>query len=85
MEYWTYTLNMKLHVDNYVDGEHFLSSIERCLLSVLMTFNGNNSNSIVIMDNASIHHVDGVVDMISEVGALVHFLPRLCTNNVSPK
>ena len=40
-----------------------------------MPFNGINSNSIVIMDNASIHHVDGIVDMVSEVGALIHFLP----------
>ena len=34
---------------------------------------GTNPNSVVVMDNASIHHVDGVV--ISEVGALVQFLP----------
>lgn len=27
------------------------------------------------MDNASIHHVDGVVDLIADVGALIHFLP----------
>lgn len=60
---------------NAVDGETFLSFIERNLLPILMPFDGINSNSIVILDNASIHHVDGVVDMISEVGALVHFLP----------
>ena len=40
-----------------------------------MPFDGINSNSVVIMDNASINHVDGVVSMIGEVGALVHFLP----------
>ena len=27
------------------------------------------------MDNCSIHHVPGVVEMMQEVGALVHFLP----------
>ena len=27
------------------------------------------------MDNASIHHVDGIVDMIQEVGAVVMFIP----------
>lgn len=27
------------------------------------------------MDNCSIHHIPGVVEMIQEVGALVHFLP----------
>ncbi len=40
-----------------------------------MPFDGNNPNSVVILDNCSIHHVDGVVDMIHKVGALVHFLP----------
>ena len=27
------------------------------------------------MDNASIHHIDGIVDMITSIGALVIFLP----------
>ena len=34
-----------------------------------------DEQSIVVMDNASIHHVDGIVDMIQEVGAMVMFLP----------
>ena len=40
-----------------------------------MLFNGVNPHSIVILDNASIHHVQGIVEMINEVGALVLFLP----------
>ena len=40
-----------------------------------MSFNGTNQNSIVILDNASIHHVDYVVETILNVGALVKFLP----------
>ena len=51
-----------------VDGECFLRFIEKTLLPTLMPFDGI---SIVIMDNASIH----VMDLIAEVGALVHFLP----------
>lgn len=31
--------------------------------------------SIVVLDNASIHHVDAVVACIQNVGALVRFLP----------
>lgn len=52
-----------------VDGDTF---IEKYLLPNLLPFDGINSNSVVIMDNASIHHVNGVVSMISEIGALVH-------------
>ena len=53
----------------------FYHLLKKYLLPNLMPFDGINSNSVVIMDNASIHHVDGVVSMIGEVGALVHFLP----------
>ena len=40
-----------------------------------MPFDGANPHSIVILDNASVHHVDGIADMIQEVGALVMYLP----------
>jgi len=40
-----------------------------------MPFDGANPYSIVILDNASVHHVlDGITDMIQEVGALVMYL-----------
>ena len=29
----------------------------------------------MVLDNSSIHHVEGIASMIEEVGALVHFLP----------
>ena len=45
------------------------------LLPHLKPFDGTNEQSIVVMDNASIHHVDGIVDMIQEVGAMVMFIP----------
>ena len=38
-------------------------------------FNGHNPRSIVILDNANIHHVAGAVDMIQNAGALAYFLP----------
>jgi len=40
-----------------------------------MPFNGTNPNSIVVMDNASIHHIDELVELLSGVGVLVKFLP----------
>lgn len=54
-----------------VNGEVFYNFIE----PHLMPFDGHNPHSIVVMDNCSIHHLDEIVDMIHEVGALVHFLP----------
>ena len=45
------------------------------LLPLLMPFNGANPKSVVIMDNALIHHVEEVVLTIRGVGAMVLFLP----------
>ena len=58
-----------------VDGDAFYSFVKKLLLPHLMPFDGNNPHSVVILDNCSIHHLDDIVDMIHEVGALVHFLP----------
>jgi len=49
--------------------------LQSTLLPHLMPFDGNNPHSVVILDNCSIHHVEGITEMIEEVGALVHFLP----------
>lgn len=60
-----------------VNSDQFLHFIQRDLLPTVMPFNGLNPNSIVILDNCSIHHVSGVASkhMITQVGALVHYLP----------
>ena len=39
------------------------------------TLDGDNPNSIVILDNASIHHAGDSVQLIESIGALVIFLP----------
>lgn len=57
-----------------MDGDKFLEFVWQNLLPLLMPFNGQNPNSIVILDNASIHHVDQVVELITSVGALIRFL-----------
>lgn len=62
-------------VKHSVNGETFYEFVQTALLPHLMTFNGTNPHSVLIMDNCSIHHVDAVVQMVHEVGALVHFLP----------
>ena len=58
-----------------VDADVFCDYIERCLLPYLMPFNCTNPRSVVVMDNAAIHHVDKVVSLIEEVGAIVIYLP----------
>lgn len=57
------------------NGDIFQDFVERDLLPHLMPFDGVNNNSIVIMDNASIHHSQAVADLISSVGALLIYLP----------
>ena len=43
-----------------VDGEKFTDFIRKSLLPILFPFNNVNPYSVVIMDNASIHHVNEV-------------------------
>ena len=40
-----------------------------------MLFDGTNQRSVVILDNAFIHHCDGIVELIESTGAIVIFLP----------
>ena len=58
-----------------VNGDIFLNFIQRCLLNIIQPFDGNNPRSVVVIDNAAIHHVDAVIDLITAAGALVRFLP----------
>ena len=62
-------------IQGTVDGDLFYDVLQSALLPFLMPFNGVNPRSILILDNASIYHVDGIVEMINEAGALVLFLP----------
>ena len=61
--------------DGTVNGDRFFVFVRRDMLPLLMPFDGQSPNSIIIMDNASIHHVDQVTELITSVGALVRFLP----------
>ena len=63
-------------LEGSVNGEKFEEFIRSCLLPILQPFNGVNAHSVVIMDNASIHHVDCVTDLIeNQAGARLLFLP----------
>ena len=43
--------------------------------STVMPFNGINPRSVVLLNNASIHHTHRTIELIQSVGALVHFIP----------
>lgn len=57
-----------------VNGDVFSDFLERDVVPKLMPFNGTNPRSIVLMDNASIHHCSEALTTIENAGALVHFL-----------
>lgn len=61
--------------DEKVNGDVFLFFVRKYLLHLLMPFDGYNHKSVVVLDNASIHHVDRVIETIQSVGAIVRFLP----------
>ena len=59
-----------------MNGDRFIHFLQVCLLPNLLPFNGVNPRSVVIMDNASIHHVEEVRDLIEvQAGAKLLFLP----------
>ena len=63
-------------VEGNVNSDIFINFIQRCLLPILLPFDGgDNPRSVVVLDNASIHHVETVRQLISATGALVRFLP----------
>ena len=62
-------------VDSAVNGDTFYDFVSFRLLPILMPFDGKNPHSVVVMDNASIHHVDGIAELIAAAGALLIFLP----------
>ena len=58
-----------------MDGDSFVHFVEHTLLPILQPFNGSNARSIIVLDNASVHHVSRVAELIHGVGALLRFLP----------
>jgi len=54
----------------------FAEFVYKYLVPCLMPFNGINVRSVVIMDNASIHHIEEVRYFIEDkAGAWLHYLP----------
>nr|XP_058967512.1 uncharacterized protein LOC131794022 [Pocillopora verrucosa] len=62
------------------NGDVFLQFVNEKLVPNLLPLNGANLRSVVIMDNAAIHHSQRVVDAINASGALLIFLPPYSPN-----
>lgn len=58
-----------------VNADTFQNFLEERLSTSLYPFNGTSPRSIVILDNAAIHHTGGVVDLLENLGVLIYFLP----------
>ena len=58
-----------------MNGEVFQNFVQKQLVPILSPFDGHSPRSVMILDNASIHHVDPVVSTILSTGALLKFLP----------
>ena len=44
-------------------------------MPILQPFSGSNPRSVVVLDNASIHHVERIQQLIDATGALIYYLP----------
>ena len=59
-----------------MNGESFANFVQSCLIPILQPFNWVNSRSVVILDNAAIHHVQEVEDLIeTQAGCRLCYLP----------
>ena len=62
-------------VHGSVNGEKFLEFIQGTLVPEMLPYDGENPQSILVMDNCSIHHVQPVLKTLRDMGILVLFLP----------
>ena len=58
-----------------INGAIFTTFIARSLVPLLQPFDGKSPRSVVVMENASIHHVDQVASLIQSTGAILRYLP----------
>ena len=60
----------------YVEATSMVQSfIVQSMVPFLQPFDGKSHRSVVVMDNASIHHVDQVAFLIQSTGAVLYYLP----------
>ena len=59
--------------DIKINSEVFLTFVQHSLLQIIQPLDGDNPRSIVVFDNAAIHHCQEALNSISAAGSLVFF------------
>ena len=77
-------LDVKTHTD-FSNGDIFYDFVNTHLIPHLCPFDGYSSNSVVVLDNCSIHHCTKVVTSLRDIGVMVHFLPQSPELNCTQK
>ena len=57
-----------------VDGHTFFDFVRGMLIPNMMPFNGTNPNSVILMDNCSVHHIQEVKTLFHQAGIVLLFL-----------
>ena len=58
-----------------INGDKFLDFVQGVLIPEMQPFDGQSSHSILVMDNCSIHHIQPVVETLTQMGVLTLFVP----------
>ena len=58
-----------------VDGDTFCNFLETNIFPLMLPFDGSSPRSVLILDNASIHHVERIYQLAEAKGCLLWFLP----------
>ncbi len=58
-----------------VDGEKFVDFVRGSLIPEMLPFDGVNPQSVVVLDNCSVHHVAEVEQLFHAAGIVIIFLP----------
>ena len=57
-----------------LNGDLYLNFLRGTLIPEMQPFDGSSPQSVLVLDNCSVHHVSGATDLLREAGILV-FLP----------
>ena len=58
-----------------VTGDRFFDYVRGSLIPNMLPFDGTNPRSTAILKNCSIHHVETTVELFTQAGILVLWLP----------